>query len=44
VLPGAYLAEPSGDGGNPAAAFIRIALVDDVASTEDALRMLLKVL
>jgi N-succinyldiaminopimelate aminotransferase len=44
VLPGAYLAEPSGDGGNPAAPFIRIALVDDVASTEDALRMLLKVL
>ena len=44
VLPGAYLAEPSGDGGNPAAAFIRIALVDDVAGTEDALRMLLKVL
>jgi N-succinyldiaminopimelate aminotransferase len=44
VLPGAYLAKPSRDGKNPAAGYIRIALVDDLASTEDALRMLLKVL
>jgi N-succinyldiaminopimelate aminotransferase len=44
VLPGAYLAKPSRDGKNPAAAYIRIALVDGLASTEDALRRLLKVL
>jgi succinyldiaminopimelate transaminase len=44
VLPGAYLAKPWQDGTNPAAAFIRVALVDDIASTEDALRRLLKVL
>lgn len=44
VLPGAYLAKPSNDEQNPATAFIRIALVDDLASTEVALRKLLKVL
>ena len=40
VPPGAYLAKPCRDGRNPAAAFIRMALVDDIASTEDALRRL----
>ncbi len=44
VLPGAYLAKPWPDGANPAAAFIRIALVDDLASSEDALRRLVNVL
>lgn len=44
VLPGAYLAKPWRDGTNPAAAFIRIALVDDLRSTEDALRRLCRVL
>jgi N-succinyldiaminopimelate aminotransferase len=44
ALPGAYLAKKSADGENPAAAFIRLALVDNLASTEDALRKLLKVL
>jgi N-succinyldiaminopimelate aminotransferase len=40
VLPGAYLAHTSADGTNPAAAFVRIALVDDLHKTEDALRRL----
>jgi N-succinyldiaminopimelate aminotransferase len=44
ALPGAYLAKPWRDGTNPAAAFIRIALVDDLPSTEDALRRLRRVL
>jgi N-succinyldiaminopimelate aminotransferase len=44
VLPGAYLAKPCRDGTNPATAFIRVALVDDIASTEDALRRLCNVL
>lgn len=44
VLPGAYLAKPWRDGANPAAAFIRVALVDDLESTEDALRRLGRVL
>ena len=44
ALPGAYLARPWRDGTNPAAAFIRIALVDDLQSTEDALRRLCRVL
>lgn len=44
VLPGAYLAKPWRDGANPAAAFIRVALVDDMESTEDALRRLRRVL
>ena len=44
VLPGAYLAKPWHGGANPAAAFIRVALVDDMESTEDALRRLRRVL
>lgn len=44
VLPGAYLARPWPDGTNPAAPFIRVALVDDLATTEDALRRLRSVL
>lgn len=44
VLPGAYLAKPSADGRNPGAAFVRMALVDDLATTEEALRRLLNTL
>jgi N-succinyldiaminopimelate aminotransferase len=44
VLPGAYLARPSGGADNPGRAFIRLALVDDLPTTEDALRRLRKVL
>ncbi|MBK8173904.1 MAG: aminotransferase class I/II-fold pyridoxal phosphate-dependent enzyme [Rhodospirillales bacterium] len=44
VLPGSYLARPSPDGTNPGASRIRLALVDDLESTEDALRRLLSIL
>lgn len=44
VLPGAYLAKDCADGSNPGRAFIRVALVDDLDATEDALRKLLNVL
>lgn len=44
VLPGAYLSRNCADGSNPGRQYIRVALVDDVASTEDALRRLLNVL
>ncbi|MDR3439577.1 aminotransferase class I/II-fold pyridoxal phosphate-dependent enzyme [Telmatospirillum sp.] len=37
VLPGAYLGRPGPDGVNPGAAFVRIALVQDLATTERAL-------
>jgi len=44
VLPGAYLARNSADGDNPGARYVRIALIDDLPSTEDALRRLRKIL
>jgi N-succinyldiaminopimelate aminotransferase len=44
VLPGAYLAQFDGAGGNPGANFIRVALIDDLTATEDALRRLVNVL
>jgi N-succinyldiaminopimelate aminotransferase len=44
VLPGAYLARDCARRGNPGRAYIRVALVDNPASTEDALRKLLNVL
>ena len=44
VLPGAYLAKDCEDGGNPGRRYIRVALVDDLAGSEDALRRLLNVL
>ncbi len=45
VLPGGYLGRAApGGGANPGAAFIRVALIDDLESTEDALRRLLNVL
>jgi len=44
VLPGAYLAADDADGRNPAQAFIRLALVNDVATTREALTRLADVL
>lgn len=51
VLPGAYLGRATSAGGaggaggaNPGDGFIRVALIDDLESTEDALRRLLNVL
>jgi len=37
VLPGSYLARDGADGTNPGENFIRVAMVDDLATTEDAL-------
>ncbi|MBI5163928.1 MAG: aminotransferase class I/II-fold pyridoxal phosphate-dependent enzyme [Magnetospirillum sp.] len=44
VLPGAYLARPGADGINPGSAYIRVALVHDLATTEQALTRLAAVL
>ncbi|ABS62921.1 aminotransferase class I and II [Parvibaculum lavamentivorans DS-1] len=47
VLPGAYLSRedsPYGPGGNPGAAYIRVALVDGQAETEEALARMAEVL
>ena len=44
VLPGAYLAQPDASGVNPGAGFVRVALIEDLVSTEEALRRLVKVL
>ncbi|GMV60934.1 MAG: LL-diaminopimelate aminotransferase [Parvibaculum sp.] len=47
VLPGAYLSRedsPYGPGGNPGTAYIRVALVDGVAETEEALARMAEVL
>jgi N-succinyldiaminopimelate aminotransferase len=44
VLPGAYLARAANGHANPGRAFIRVALVDSLAVTEDALRRLNNVL
>ena len=40
LLPGAYLARPDRSGRNPGDAYVRIALVHDLATTERALRCL----
>jgi N-succinyldiaminopimelate aminotransferase len=40
VLPGAYLGRPGRTGVNPGARFVRIALIEDPARTEEALRRL----
>jgi len=37
VVPGSYLALPTPDGNNPGAGYVRAALVDDLAITEEAL-------
>jgi len=44
VLPGSYLGQVGADGVNPGAGYIRVALVDDLDATEDALIRLVKVL
>jgi N-succinyldiaminopimelate aminotransferase len=44
VLPGAYLAQEVGDGANPGWPYVRVALIDNLAATEDALRRVLKTL
>lgn len=47
VLPGAYLSRedsPYGPGGNPGTTYIRVALVDGVAETEEALARMAEVL
>lgn len=40
VMPGAYLSRSTGGGANPGARYIRVALVDDLETTRDALRRL----
>ncbi|MBL8659834.1 MAG: aminotransferase class I/II-fold pyridoxal phosphate-dependent enzyme [Rhodospirillales bacterium] len=44
VLPGAYLAQADENDVNPGAPYIRMALIDSLAGTEDALRRVLNVL
>ena len=44
VLPGAYLASLASDGSNPAAPYIRLALVHDDATIEEAVDRLVRVL
>lgn len=40
ALPGAYLARATAGSANPGARFLRVALIDDLATTEEALRRL----
>lgn len=40
VVPGSYLGHTEPDGSNPGAGYIRVALVDDLNTTEEALRRL----
>lgn len=40
VVPGSYLGHPAADGRNPGAGYVRAALVDDLETTERALRRL----
>ena len=44
VLPGAYLAQAEAGGRNPGTDYIRVALVDDLSLTQDALRRLASLL
>lgn len=44
VLPGGFMARSGADGGNPGDPFIRLALIADLAATEEALRRLVNVL
>ncbi|MCW8834740.1 MAG: aminotransferase class I/II-fold pyridoxal phosphate-dependent enzyme [Rhodospirillales bacterium] len=44
VLPGRYLSRGGANGDNPGAAYIRVALVHDLATTEEALTRIVKVL
>jgi aspartate/methionine/tyrosine aminotransferase len=40
VVPGSYLARPAAGGSNPGAGYIRLALVDDLNTTQEALTRL----
>jgi N-succinyldiaminopimelate aminotransferase len=40
VVPGSYLAQPAADSSNPGAGYIRLAPVDDLATTKEALTRL----
>ncbi|MGF1641283.1 MAG: aminotransferase class I/II-fold pyridoxal phosphate-dependent enzyme [Rhodospirillales bacterium] len=44
VLPGRYLAQPDAAGANPGDRFVRVALIEDPASTEEALRRIVNTL
>lgn len=44
VIPGSYLARRQADGGNPGAGYIRVALVQDSATTAEALHRIVRVL
>jgi N-succinyldiaminopimelate aminotransferase len=44
VLPGGYMARPDASGRNPAAGYIRVALIQDPEETAGALRRMAKVL
>lgn len=44
VVPGSYLAAIGPDGSNPGADYLRIALVDDLAATEDGLTRVMDIL
>jgi len=44
VIPGSYLARQQGDGSNPGAGYIRLALVADSETTAEALHRLVKFL
>jgi succinyldiaminopimelate transaminase len=44
VLPGSYLGLPDASGVNPGSGFIRVALIDDVGTTQQALQRLARVL
>jgi aspartate/methionine/tyrosine aminotransferase len=44
VIPGSYLAREQADGTNPGAGYIRVAIVQDAATTADALHRLVSVL
>lgn len=44
VLPGAFLAKSGASGANPGANYVRVALIDDLPSTQEALRRLVNIL
>lgn len=44
VIPGSYLAREQADGSNPGAGYIRVAVVQDAATTADALHRMVEVL
>jgi aspartate/methionine/tyrosine aminotransferase len=44
LLPGRYLARDEADGTNPGADFVRVAMVDDLATTQEALERIVATL